>query len=82
MPQPTDNDRRAMLDPSLYQRRPMSWQAKLGCRLGGRLSDWLDARSDHDRRVDAPLWWRALDRLAGWLYTWGYGANCSQGERP
>lgn len=43
------------------------WQA----RLGARLSDWLDAHSDHDRRVDAPLWWRALDRMAGWLYTWG-----------
>lgn len=43
------------------------WQA----RLGARLSDWIDARSDHDRRVDAPLWWRALDRVAGRLYTWG-----------
>lgn len=43
------------------------WQA----RLGARLSDLIDRHSNHDRRADAPVWWRTADRLAGWLYTWG-----------
>lgn len=37
-------------------------------RLGARLGNWNDRHSDHDRRRDASLRWRGIDRIAGWLY--------------
>lgn len=36
--------------------------------LGVHLGNWNDRRSHHDRRANAPLRWRVLDAIAGWLY--------------
>lgn len=40
-------------------------------RLGARLSHWNDARATHDSRSQAPLSWRAIDRVAMRLYVAG-----------
>jgi hypothetical protein len=40
---------------------------------GATLGNWNDRRSDHDRRAEATLTYRAIDRIAGWLYTWRDG---------
>lgn len=37
-------------------------------RLGSRLGGWNDRRSSHDCRRDATRLYRAVDRIAGWLY--------------
>jgi hypothetical protein len=36
--------------------------------LGATIGNWNDHRSTHDRRVDATLVYRFIDRIAGWLY--------------
>lgn len=38
-------------------------------RIGRAISNWNDRHSNHDRRAEATLRYRALDRIAGWLYT-------------
>lgn len=42
-------------------------------RLGAKLGNWNDRHSGHDSRSEASRAWRALDRLAGWLYVRGGG---------
>lgn len=37
-------------------------------RLGATLGNWNDRHSRHERRSEASLRWRVLDRIAGWLY--------------
>jgi hypothetical protein len=45
----------------------MPWPARVG-RWLGNLNDRF---SRHDRRSESTLRWRAIDRVAGRLYTWG-----------
>ena len=71
-PNPFDEHTRMWEDDFTFRTEPIvvgrwPWQA----RLGARLSDFIDGYATHDRIADEPAWWRALDRLAGWLYTWG-----------
>jgi hypothetical protein len=40
-------------------------------RIGARLGNWNDRHSTHDSRAAASPWWRALDRIASWLYVGG-----------
>lgn len=41
----------------------------IASRIGARLGNWNDRHSSHDRRADASLRWRVLDRVASWLCT-------------
>ena len=42
-------------------------------RFGARLGNWNDRHSSHDRRSDASLRWRFIDRLARWMFVKGDG---------
>jgi hypothetical protein len=37
------------------------------------LGNWNDRHSSHDRRSDASLRWRFIDRLARWMFVKGDG---------
>lgn len=40
-------------------------------RIGATLGNWNDRQAEHDRRTDASLMYRIIDRVAGRLYVMG-----------